>query len=509
MHTVSPLLAGVDIGTSGVKVGLFDPAGRLVGLGRAPYKVSIPHPGWVEVDPEAWWQGLIAALSQACAAGDVPPTQIGALGISAVFPTVAPLDVQGRALTPALLYNDQRSLEQVRAITAICPRSQYEARIGNRLMPGTCAVTSMAWLRDEQPDAYRAAHILGFANTCVVARLTGEFFTDPTNAALSGLTDIRDPWQWSESLCRDLGIALEKLPPIAGPAHVAGTLTTAAAQATGLRAGIPVVVGAGDVPTAAVGAGATLGGPAIYSAGSTDCVALLLPAPAEGLAWVNSGYATPETWLAIGTVTSSGMSVEWFAETFLGGRDRETLARMTRLAAASPPGSRGLLYLPYLQGERTPIWDAQARGVFAGLTTATTLGDLARAVFEGVALALRHVVTHADAIARRPVAEIRAMGGGTQNALWNQLKADVLQRPLHILSFQETGALGAALLAGVGCGVYRSLEETVAVAAEVIQAQAILPDAQQAARYDDLFDLYTQLYPQTQAIAHRLGSLAT
>jgi xylulokinase len=544
---VSDLLAGVDVGTSGIKVGLFTPAGRLVGLGRASHRVESPQPGWAQTDPELWWQGFLGALRQACDAGGVKPDGIAALGFSVLFPAVAPLDGQGHALHPALLYCDQRSLAQIQEIERRTPRADYEATIGNRLVPGTCAVTSMCWLRDQAPRAYAAAEALGFANTFFASRLTGTlatgafatgaFATDPSHAALSGLADIRDPWRWSGALCEVIGIERERLPQIVGAAQAVGEVTRAAAAETGIKAGTPVVAGCGDVVASAFGAGARLGGAAVYIAGSTDCVAAVMPRPAADCAWVNCAYVKNpgrrpgllprkeacasfaragttapnpplgasqlfpvdrETWLGIGTMTSSGVSVEWFVREFLPSGD---LALMTELAASSPPGSNRLLYLPYLQGERTPVWDPQAKGLFIGLTTSTKQGDLARAVFEGVAFALRQVI----ACAGSEISEIRAVGGGTKNALWNQIKADVLNLPLHVLAFQEIGTLGAALLAGVGGGVYGSLEEAMHVADQAVGARIIEPDPERARLYDALSALYAELYPRTKALVHSLS----
>ena len=535
------LLAGVDVGTSGVKVGIFDLEGQIVGLGRSSHRVESPHPAWAQVDPELWWHGFLSALEQACASGGVKAGEIGALGISVLFPTVVPLDAQGRALHPAILYSDQRSLEQVRAIEAAVPREQYEALIGNRLVPGTCAVTSMAWLRDwsdrchaasvtyersdlKKPESERSdrrtLRVFGSANTFIIARLTGapeacqpRFWTDPTHVALSGLADIRDPWRWSDALCQQLGIAQRHLPEIAGPAQVVGPIAEPAARATGLRAGTPVVAGSGDVVASAVGAGARLGGPVVYIAGSTDCVAVPMARPTADAAWVNCAYIDPGTWLGVGATTSSGVSVDWFAGEFLPetrffGKKRvsdQALDMMTGLAASSPPGSNRLLYLPYLQGERTPVWDPLARGVLIGFTPSTTRGDLARAVFEGTAFALRQVIERAGSAMQGPGPGIRAVGGGTRNALWNQIKADVLQIPLHVLAFQETSALGAALLAGVGCGAYRSFAEATEVAERMARAEVVEPNPRWAGLYDQLFDLYARVYPQTKEIVHQLS----
>ena len=502
---MTQLLAGVDVGTSGVKVGIFDLAGHLIGLGRSSYQIETPQPGWAQCDPELWWIAFLSALQQACEEGHVDPASIDALGLSVLFPAVMPLDAQARVLHSALLYCDQRSLDQVRAIRDMIPLQEYEAIIGNRLVPGTCAVTSMAWLRDERPREYTASRVLGFANTFMIARLTGEFFTDATHAAVSGLVNIRDPWHWSEHLCEKIGIAQDRLPQIAGSAEVVGVVGAAAADETGLRVGTPIVAGSGDVVASAVGTGIRLGGAVTYIAGSTDCVAAVMSGPTEDTAWINCAYVTPSTWLAIGTTTSSGVSVEWFTREFLGQSGPDGLAAMTDLAASSPPGSNRLIYVPYLQGERTPVWDPLARGVFIGLTASTTRCNFARAIFEGTAFALRQVIERIDSVAQGSGVEIRTVGGGTKNALWNQIKADVLKRPLSVLEFQETGTLGAALMAGVGSGAYGSFEETTRIPGEIGGIRLVEPDLTRAPLYDELFELYSEIYPRTGEIMHRLG----
>jgi len=501
---MAELLLGLDIGTSGVKVGVAEAGGRLLGLGRASHENASPQPGWVECDPQRWWGGVLAALRQACAEAGRSPADIAAVGVSVLFPCVVPLDADARALYPAILYCDRRSLAEVAAIEALIPRAEYEARIGNVLVPGTCAATSLAWLRGHQPDAWRAAHCFGFANTAITARLTGEFCTDPTQVALSGLVDIYDPWRWDAELCEKLGIDATRLPRVAGAAEVVGTLTRAAAAETGLRPGTPVVCGCGDVPASALGAGAADPSSVIYVAGSTDCVAVPTPAPTGDRRWVNSAYVPRGLWLPIGTTTSSGVSVEWFTREMLV-RGGEGLRAMTELAAGAPLGSHGLLFLPYLQGERTPLWDPRARGAFFGLSTATTRADLARAVLEGTAFALRSVIESLEGVVGAPVGEIRAVGGGTRNALWNQIKADVLGKRLAVLEFQETSALGAALLAAMGAGLHTSFAAAADAARSCNRAHVVEPDPARAESYGRLYPLFAGLYPATRELAHALG----
>jgi xylulokinase len=502
---MSEVLLGIDVGTSGVKVGVFEAEGKLLGLGRAAHGVDYPQPGWAQCDPELWWRGILSALAQACNEARVTPDQIAAVGVGVLFPTVVALDANARAVYAAILYCDGRSLAQVRAVEETVGRDAYEAAIGNNLVPGTCAATSIMWLRDEQPQAYAAAHSIGFASTFVTGRLTGEFCVDPTTVGLSGLAHVEDPWHWSEALCDKLGVDIARLPKVVGTAEVIGTVTTSAAGETGLKAGTTVVCGGGDVPVCAVGAAGGSTGTCVYIAGSTDCGTLRMPRPTADRRWANTAYIEPGMWLGIGPTTSTGVSVEWFVREFLPEAGTDGLQRMTELAAAAPPGSNSVLFLPYLQGERTPVWDPLARGVFVGLSNTTTRADLARAVLEGTAFAVRQMLECVDDILGGPAAQVRCVGGPTRNALWNQIKVDVMQRPLDVLEFQETGTLGGALLAGLGAGLYGSFEEVVAVAGSAGGVRTVEPDPANATVYEALFALYRQLYPATAEIAHSLA----
>lgn len=499
------LLLGIDVGTSGVKAGLFDAEGRLRGLGRSPYRVDVPHPGWAEVYPELWWTCFLSSLAEACDAAGVTPDAIGAVGLSVLYPAVTALDSHGTALHPAILYCDQRSRRQVSAIERRFPRKDYEGRTGNALVPGTCAATSMLWLRDEAAHAYEAARVVAFANTFVSFRLVGDFFADPSMVSLSGLARIDDPWQWSDDLCDKLAIPRHRLPNISGSADVIGNVTPEAARTTGLKAGTPVVCGAGDTVCCALGAGVVQEGSAVYIAGSTDGVAVPLDRPKPDARWVSCANVPRDAWLGIATTSSSGVSIEWFMREFLNQDGVEGIRHMTDLASTSPPGSRGLIYLPYLQGERTPIWDPLARGAFVGLSAGTRRADLARAVFEGTAFSVRHLFESVEDIISGKVTEIRAVGGGTRNALWNQIKADVLQRPFDVLEFQEIASLGAALLGGIGSGMVGSFGDAADIARAAVPVRTVEPDAANADLCERLYDLYAEVYPGIKHVSHALA----
>ena len=507
-----PLL-GIDLGTSGVKVGIYSGSGRLLGFGRASsYTFYSPKPGWAQSDPEKWWHAIACAIRMACLDSGVAGHDIGAVGVSVFFPTVIPMDSNGEALYPGILYNDQRSLAQVDAIEQAVSREEYQDIIGNVLVPGTCAVTSMAWLRDEEPGIYSRAAVLGFANTYVNCKLTGEMFTDPVTVSISGLVDINHPWRWSEPLCEKLSIAAERLPKVAGAADVIGTVARSAASETGLKVGTPVVCGCGDAAASAVGAGAVREGTVVDVAGTTDCVTMPLSKPTKDRRWINCAFICKGTWFGIGSATSSGISVEWFEREFApAGRSQAGSKKVpiSQIASAGESGNSRLIYLPYLQGERTPVWDPRARGLFVGLSVSTTLSDMALAVLEGTAFAFRDIIDCLQKITKRTISEIRVVGGGTRNELWMQTKADVLGRALDLIEFQETGSLGAALLAGLGAGVYRSLDEAAGVVRETLGVRRIEPNLSKIAPYSRLFAIYKKLYPQTVEIMHSLSNLSS
>jgi xylulokinase len=507
-------LLGIDVGTSGVKASLFDTEGRLLGIGRSsPYDFDSPKPTWAQVDPEKWWEGVRAALRVVCKTVGIAASDIDSVGISVIFPAVVAMDGEGDALYPAIMYNDQRSLAQVREIDEVIPREEYEGKIGNVLVPGTCAVTSILWLKDEESNIFRSARVLGFANTYISHKLTGELYTDPSISALSGLVDIKTPRIWSEEICDKLSIPAEKLPGIKGAAELVGTVSRKASEDTGLSVGTPVACGCGDSVAAATGAGAVKEGTIVYVAGSTDCVTLPLSRPTSDRRWINCGYVPQGVWFGIGSSTSTGVSIEWFQrEMVLHGlneakKGQGSRLEITELAESCFPGATGLIYLPYLQGERSPIWDPQARGMFVGLTASTTRCELARAVLEGTAFALRHIIESLDGVLNAPITEIRAVGGGTKNTLWNQIKADVLQKPLDVLDFQESSSLGAALLGGIASGIYHSFERAGDVARRNCSVNRVDPDPLMKDRYDEIFALYKKLYSQTREVVHSLAQL--
>ncbi len=500
------MLLGIDLGTSGVKAGLFDHAGTLLGLGRGSgYRFASPRPGWAECDAAGWWPAIVEAVRAAleAAGGARVGAEVEGAGLSTFFPTIIPMAGDGRPLRPGLLYSDLRSSAQVRAITRLIPLDNYERTIGNRLACGNTGVSSIHWIRDNEPEIFREAAVMGFTNTVAMHRLTGRTVTDWSSASLSGLVDINDPTRWSESLCARLDVAVDRLPRIVGPLEPAGTLTPAAAAELGLASGIPVVCGAGDTVASALGTGILEPGEVFYSSGSTDTLSLVLEAPADDRRWINVGYVQPNRWFGIGSNAAGGLSLDWFCRQVLGRQDAQGIEEAMRAAGAAPSG--GLVYLPYLQGERVPIWDPRARGLFLGLTAATTRAEMTLAVLEGAAFSVRHILECLEEMTGERVGSLPAVGGGTRSALWNRIKADVLQRPLEVLRFQETAALGAAVMAGIGAGVHPSAEAAVETVRRSQQRDRVEPDPQRSRAYDRLYRVYRDCYERTRDLMHALG----
>ncbi|MBN1671256.1 MAG: hypothetical protein JXR37_09500 [Kiritimatiellae bacterium] len=493
------LLLGIDIGTSSVKACLFRPDGTLLGEGRAPYPVERPHPGWAQVDPDVWWRAFCAALSAAARAVHTPLSAVRGVGLSMLFPAVIPLDERGQALGPGILYCDQRSTEQVACLRATGAAEPLERRTSNRLVPGTFALTSLLWLRDHNRAVYDDAAWFGTVTTLFAMRLTGTACIDYVSGLLFGLCDAADQTAWCDELVRLAEVDPRKLPRLAAPAAAIGEVTREAAAATGLPPGIPVAAGAGDVAAACFGGGCVEPGTLLHTTGSSDCISFVTGTPQTSRLFANTGYIEPDRWLSVATATSTGTAVDWFSREFLGAASGAAVARE---AAKSTIGAGGITFLPYLQGERTPIWNPEAKGVFSGLSVSSSRADMARAVLEGTAFAVRQLAQTAEEHGGVTIRALPAAGGGTRNELWNRIKADVTGRPFFLFDFQEFSALGAAMLAGTAAGVYASVSDAVAATALVRGGRTVEPDAAAHAAYEPHYRRYEALYP---AIRETMG----
>jgi xylulokinase len=475
------VLLGLDLGTSSVKALLLGEAGYAVGEGSASYPVRSPRPRWAESSPDRWWNAAVEATKKAV--GD-RGAQVAALGLSGQMHGVVLTDDRGRPLRSAILWADARSAEQLAAYRRL--GEGVRRRLANPPAVGM-AGPSLLWLRDHEPDVYTSARWALQPKDWLRLRLTGEVFAEPSDASATLLYDLRSDG-WDYPVVETLGLRPDLLAPLVASAGAAGTLTERAAELLGLRAGLPVAAGAADTAAAMLGGGLLRPGSVQLTVGTGAQIVAPKgspePDPHQRTHLYRAG--APDLWYSMAAIQNAGLALEW-ARGVLGVSWEEVYEE----AFAVPPGAGGVAFLPYLSGERTPRFDPGARGAWTGLGLDHGRGHLLRAALEGVAFALREGLEALEE-AGTPVPELRLAGGGTASELWRRMLADVLGRPLRPLPdavASVASARGAALLAGVASGVYRTAEDVLA------------PDPDRVIRpgdraYEAAYARYRELYPR-------------
>ena len=515
-----PVVAGIDLGTSSCKVGLFEPAGRQLGLGQGSYALERGADGLAEQQPEEWWQALCHALHQSLEAAGLPAEAVAAVGLSGQVGTHLLLDQTGRPLRPAISWQDTRARAEAAALHQRIPRERLARVLGIDLPPGPAwPLPRLLWLRRCAPAQLAQTWRLLHAKDFVAYRLTGELATDASS--WRGLVCLPGT-ELAIDLLRELDLPTDLLAPRQPPASVMGRLSPAGAQACGLAAGTPVVTGWNDLNCGLLGTGVVRPGMGFDIGGTSEHLGVTLAAEAPLTRSDNlmlAPYLAPDQGSAArvcyGVTSASGGSLEWYANQFLPDLFRhfgerlpaEAPTRLEAAAAAVPPGAAGLIFLPYLNGERAPIWDADARGVFFGLSSAHRHPHFVRAILEGVAFSLRQVLQQVESTVGAPIDRVHASGGPASLRLWNQIKANVLNRPLVVPQVTHAACLGAAMLAAIGSGWYA---EAHSAAAGMVQfAQQLDPEPEHVDRYQGLFTLYASLYPQLRGAFARLAALQT
>lgn len=491
-------VVGIDASTTATKAVLVDESGTVVGIGMAEYDYDVPHPLWSEQDPALWWDGTIAAIRSVLATTRIAPESISAVGLTGQMHGLVLLDERESVLRPALLWNDQRTAAECDLIRSAIGPERLVRITGNDALTGFTA-PKLVWVRDHEPGVWaRVAHVL-LPKDYVRLRLTGEHAIDKADGAGTQLFDLaaRD---WSSEVVDALGIDPAWLPPtFEGPA-VTGTVTAEAAEATGLRAGTPVVAGGGDQSANAVGVGAVDPGVVALSLGTSGVIFAATAAPLyEPHGRVHAFcHAVPGRWHMMAVMLSAAGSLRWFRDALAPGTE---FADLVEPAAEVRPGSDGLLFLPYLTGERSPHPDPLARGAFVGLTIGHDRRHLTRAVLEGVAFGLRDGLDLMSAAGMPAPSQIRASGGGIVSPLWRQILADVLEADIATVNTSEGAAYGAAVLAAVGAGWFA----TVGAATERLVVATVAASPGPAVDvYRDSHARYRELYPALRPTFHAL-----
>ena len=483
-------LLGIDLGTSSIKCVLTDPPGRVQAVAQREYAIDTPHPGWAEQDPQAWWQACTEATSEAVTGA---ADEVEAVSFSGQMHGTVLLDAEGRPLRPAIIWADQRSAHQCEQIYEIVGRDQLAAVTCNPVAAGFMAA-SLMWLKEHESDTLAQTWRVLLPKDYVRYRLCGAIGSEPSDAVSTLLFDTRRR-QWADAIIDALGLPQAAFPAITPSHAVVGEVTSEAAEETGLRAGTPVVAGGGDQPAAAIANGAIAPGTLLSTIGTGG--QLLTPAstPTYDVALRTHTFChvVPDRWFLMGATLSAGLSLRWLRDRVLGGKERLDYDQLSASAADVPAGAEGLIFLPYLVGERTPHLDPLARGCFVGLTLRHGVGHLARAVMEGVAFAMRDSLQIFRELGLS-FDRVIASGGGARSALWRQIQADVYGLPVATVNVEEQAGVGAAMLAGVGIGTYRDFADAIEKVVEVTPRAK--PDRERAALYSERHGVFDGLYPK-------------
>ena len=494
---------GIDSSTTGVKALLIDETGAVAGTATTELPLSTPKPLWSEQDPADWWAGAANSIRQVLAETAISGQDVAAIGLTGQMHGLTLLDGAGEVLRPAILWNDQRTGAECDDIRARLGKENLIQITGNDALTGFTA-PKILWVQKNEPEVYvRTRHIL-LPKDYVRFKLTGTYAIDRAGGAGTLLFNLAER-DWSPEVLQALDIPAEWLPPTHEGPQVTGQISTEAAKGTGLQAGTPVVGGGGDQAAQAVGVGAVQPGIIALTLGTSGVVFASTPEPfiePEGRLHAFC-HAVPGLWHLMGVMLSAAGSLRWYRDTMAAGVDFDTLLAPT---AEVPPGSEGLLFLPYLTGERTPHPDPLARGAFVGLTVRHGQAHMTRAVLEGVAFGLRDSFELMKSVGLAEIKQVRVSGGGAKSPLWRQILADVLNVELVTVNTTEGAAYGAALLAGVGAGVWPDVDTACEHCISLTGSTSPLPES--VAKYEPLYTQYRALYPALKDISHNLSDLA-
>jgi xylulokinase len=487
--TNEQLLLGIDISTTGAKALLVDVNGEVVASATSPLALFTPRPLWSEQDPHQWWSGTTQSIRQVLSDAGVSGDAIAAVGLTGQMHGLVLLDESGEVLRPAILWNDQRTGPQCDRIRSLLGVERLIQITGNNALTGFTA-PKILWVRENEPEIYaRTRHIL-LPKDYIRFKLTGEYAIDRAGGSGTILFDLRER-TWSPEVLSALEIPAEWLPPTYEGSQITGAVNAQAAAETGLSEGIPVVGGAGDQAAQAVGVGAVAPGTIALTLGTSGVV--FAPTPA---ALIEPGgrlhafcHALPESWHLMGVMLSAAGSLQWYRDALA---PESSFDELVGEAQEIDPGSEGLIYLPYLTGERTPYPDPLARGAWIGLTVRHRRAHMTRAVLEGVAFGLKDIFTLIQEVGLERVDQVRISGGGAKSQLWRQILADILGVELVTVNTTEGAAFGAALLAGVGAGLFVDLPSATE---RLVQLTGKTSPSPARDAYQELYPRYRALYP--------------
>ncbi len=496
-------LLGVDVGTSSIKVAIIDEKGKLKGITSGVYNLIQEAPGWQQIDADDMWRACLECIGRLKLEQKIDLGKIAGIGISCLCPGLTAFDREGQVLVNPIIYSDQRSVEEAEEIRQKVGEEYMFGITANNVMAGAMSGTSMLWVKKHLPEIYEKIYCFGHINTLVAVRMTGNFAIDYSNASYTSLFETGGGYRWSDELCGKIGIPKEKLPPLIKSHEVVGELIAEDLIGVGIPKGIPVVIGGGDTACASLATGVIRSGDVCESVGTTNVLTVCVTEPRFNKGFINRCHVVEDAWIYQGALSHTGASLRWMRDEFC--QDLKMAAEafhdnvydlMTGMADIhSIPGAGGIVFLPYMLGERSPVWDPYARGVFFGVSLDSHKDDFIRAVLEGAAYGLRQLCELAEQVTGRPIREFCAIGGGAKNTVWSQIKADVTGKDIITLDVNDMAPVGAALLAGIGIGCFRDAYEASDSIEKTVYRRFISRrdnDEVYARRYDT----YKKLYPQ-------------
>ena len=486
MKTAEYILA-VDIGTSSCKSTVFDRSGKAIVSSSCDYPVYYPAPGYAEQKPDDWWNGFCKVMGKMLAI--VKPSEIAAVGIAGQGWSAIAVDKSGEVLFNNPIWMDSRAEDDCTKITCQVPPEEIFNLCGNQVAP-MYTTPKILWFERQYPDVFKRMYKVLQSNSYFVYKLTGQFTQDTSQGYGLHFFDMMS-CKWDCDMALAMGINPNIMPDLYSPSQVVGTITWAAAKATGLLEGTPVVAGGLDAACSTLGAGVVEPGQTQAQGGTAGGMSLCLDKYIAHPKLIMGRHVVENRWLLQGGTVGGGGTLRWLKENILGIGYEE----MSSLAAASPVGSGGLIFLPYMSGERSPIWDKNAQGVYFGLDYSKDKKDITRAIMEGVAFSLLHNV-EAALEADGEISSFNLVGGVANSPIWLQILADVTGKPINIPSSDTGTNLGAAILAGIGVGIYKNAQEAVQ---ETVNIQnTYFPNTNNHEAYQKYYKIFRSLYETTK-----------
>jgi len=495
-------LMGIDLGTTSLKVSIFSEKGELLASQSREYPILVPQDGYAEQDAQAWWEGFVSACQSLSKEHTAAFSQVAGIGICGQMHTQVYLDEKDQILRKAITWMDQRSAGIVERIKQDAQARELIFRETSNDITTTYTAPQVKWVQENQPEVWEKVRHILIAKDYLKYKLTGVMATDYAEASGTLVFDVQKE-AWSEEAFRFFGIPRQYFPVVLPSDEIIGKVTEEASRLTGLKSGIPVVNGSSDNSASALGAGMVKPGQVTLIIGTAGVITVCSDKPLldiyhRVLCW---HYCLRQHWATLGIMQTAGESLEWFKNAFDQQEDPQQTSgdifnRYNQAAQSVPEASDGLIFLPYLNGERTPYWDPSARGVFFGVNLKTTKAHFVRAIMEGVSFALRNNIETVESLGIK-INEVRAVGGGLKSPVWLEILGKILKRPIATVSVQDTANLGNILLCGHALGLYPSYEEAVTKMVST-DRKVSFPDGSD--RYERQYPIFLDLYQQLQPL---------